>query len=111
MSTQQSNYTFNADLSYYVIPWNASFTVSYNVSGERLDLVTTGAMPDVYEQPAPTLNFIISKAFRSGWAARLSMSNLLDPAQEKTLSHGGEVFIHEGYRTGRSFSLSVSREF
>jgi len=107
----QSNYTFNADVSYFVVPWNTTFTLSYNVAGERLHVVTTGPLPDIYEQPSPTLDFNIAKTFRHGWAARLSVDNILDSVREKTLTYAGQSFAYERYRVGRTYALSVAKDF
>lgn len=107
----QSEYIINADVSWFVEDWLSTFTLSYNIFGERLDLVTTGPLPDVYEQPAATLDFTASKLFRHGWSVRFSAENLLNPDFGKTLTHEGTDFHYESYRRGRSFSLSVAKEF
>jgi hypothetical protein len=107
----QSSYTFNVDASYFLESLNSTVSVTYNVSGERLDLVTTGPLPDVYEQPAGALTLVVSTILRGGWSAKLTLDNLLDPTFEKTLTHEGQEFLYESYRTGRTVSLSVSRDF
>lgn len=107
----QSSYTFNADLSYFLEPLNSTVSITYNISGERLDLVTTGPLPDVFEQPAGALTLVVSTILRGGWSAKLTLDNLLDPAFKKTLTHEGQEFVYESYRIGRTVSLSVSRDF
>ncbi|MCC5022025.1 MAG: TonB-dependent receptor [Candidatus Synoicihabitans palmerolidicus] len=58
----QFPYVFNADINYTRDEWGTSATLSYNVVGERLDLVVFGPLPDVYEQPSPSLNFVFSQS-------------------------------------------------
>jgi hypothetical protein len=107
----QSPYIINFDATYDVPSWRANFTVVYSIFGERLTLVTTGALPDVYEQPAAALDFIYSQGLGRGWKAKLTARNLLDPDYEQTLSSGDRTFIYERYRRGRTISLSLSYDF
>jgi outer membrane receptor protein involved in Fe transport len=107
----QSPFIFNFDATLAVPNWGSSFTVAYNVSGERLDLVTTGALPDVFEQPAPALDFIWSQRLSRRFKVKFAAKNLLDPDREKTLEHNGTTYFYQRSTLGRSFSLSLSYEF
>lgn len=107
----QSPYLFNFDATWRVPRWGSTFTAAYGVFGERLDLVTSGALPDVYEQPAPLLDFIWTQTISSRWRLKFAAKNLLDPRREKTLEHGGTTYFYERYNTGRKFSLSVTYSF
>ena len=107
----QSPYIINLDATYEVPSWRSTFTAAYNVAGKRLDLVTTGALPDVYEQPSPALDIIITRKFGERWTAKLTGRNLLDSAREKSFTHNGVTYFYERYNTGRSFSLSLGYDF
>ncbi len=107
----QSPYILNLDATYEIPAWRSTFTVAYNVTGKRLDLVTTGALPDVYEQPSPALDLIVTRRFGDRWKLKLSARNLLDAEREKSFTHNGTTYFYERFRTGRSFSLSLGYDF
>ncbi len=106
----QSPYLFNFDISYEMPFWDANTALSYNIFGERLALVTTGVLPDVFEQPRETLNFFFSKKFGDAWTVKFSAKNLLDPDYEESFGANGKTFIYEGRTSGRSFGFSFSYE-
>lgn len=107
----QSPYIINVDATYEVPSWRSSFTVVYSVFGKRLTLVTTGALPDIYEQPAPALDFIYAQSLGRGFKFKFTARNLLDPDYEESLTHQGRTFIYERYRRGRTLSFSLSYDF
>jgi TonB-dependent receptor len=107
----QSPYVFNADVNYSREESGTSATLSYNVVGERLDLVVFGPLPDVYEQPSPTLNFVLSQRLSTHWKLKFSAKNLLNSDKEKLISLPSEDLIYSRYQTGRSVSLSLSYLF
>ena len=108
----QSPYVFNADVNYFRDESGTSATLSYNVVGERLDLVVFGPLGDVYEQPAPDLTFVISQRLGRGWKLKLAAKNLINSDKEKTISiPDGDPLIYNRYTSGRSFSLSLSYLF
>jgi hypothetical protein len=107
----QSPYIFNLDLSYTHEEFGSNVSLVFNVSGERLDLVNTGALPDVFEQPFPTLDLFYSQRLSERWSFKFSAKNLLDPAKEATLEHRGTTYLYGSYRRGRSLALSFSYNF
>jgi hypothetical protein len=107
----QSPFIVNFDATLRVPAWDSQFTAVFGVSGRRLDLVTSGALPDVFEQPAPALDFIWSQRLTSRLKLKFTAKNLLDSAREKTLEHGGTTYFYERYSRGRKFGLSLSYAF
>lgn len=107
----QSPYVLNADLTYDRRVSGTTATLSFNVVGERLDLVNYGPLPDVYEQPAPSLNLVVSQRLSPRWRLKLSAKNLLDPDREKTIGLNDRSLVYSRYNDGRSFSLSASYLF
>jgi hypothetical protein len=107
----QSPYIFNADLTWQAPRGGTAATVSFNVVGPRLSLVQFGSLPDVYEQPAPALNFVLSHRLWRGLRVKLAAKNLLDPAREKTIGLIDRDLLYERYRAGRTFSLAFSYRF
>lgn len=107
----QSPYTFNADLTWQGRTSGTSATVSFNVVGERLSLVQFGSIPDVYEQPAPSLNLVVAQRLWRGLRLRFAARNLLDPEHRRTIGLADRDLNYERHRSGRTFSLSVSYLF
>jgi TonB-dependent receptor len=107
----QSPYIFNLDLTWEKVDWGTTLSAVFNIAGERLDLVTTGALPDVFEQPAESLDLIWSQQLGGRWSMKLTAKNLLDPRREKTLSHAGTDYLYESYRRGRLFGISLAYQF
>ena len=107
----QSPYVFNADATWEGRSFGTTATVSFNVVGPRLSLVQFGSMPDVYEQPAPALNLVVSQRLWRGLRLKFSAKNLLDPDRKKTIGLSDRDLIYERYRNGRTFSLSLAYLF
>lgn len=104
----QPEYTFNADLSYFLVDTNTTLTLSFNVIGKALTLVNFGALPDYYRQPAPRLDFLLSQPFKGGWQIKFSATNLLDATREDSFVHNGVTYTASSYQIGRTFALSLS---
>lgn len=107
----QSPYTFNADLTYAQSDWGTTFTIAFNVVGERLHLVTPDATPDYFERPFPKLDFFVSKDFWNGWTMKLGVENIMNSDRETSFDFDGEVFLYELYKDGTSISLGVSYSY
>ena len=101
----QSPYLLNLDLRYENPETGTSAGIFYSVFGERLSVVSTGSTPDVFTQPRPQLDVTFSQRLFSRWTASFKAKNLLNSAQEKVYSFGGESFPYQKNETGRSFSL------
>lgn len=104
----QSPYVFNADLTYNRRASSTAATLSYNIVGERLSLVQFGSLPDVYEQPAGSLNFVLSQRISDRLRLKFSARNLLDPDREKLVGFEDRDLVYERYRSGRSFALALT---
>lgn len=107
----QSPYIFNFDVSYDRASSGTGATLSFNVVGERLDLVNFGPLPDVFEQPAPLLNLVVTQRLSDRWRVKLSAKNLLNPDHEKTISVPGQTLIHERRSEGRSYAIGLNYAF
>ncbi|HMP83348.1 MAG TPA: TonB-dependent receptor [Verrucomicrobiota bacterium] len=107
--SEQSPYIFNADISYSNPHIGSTISVVYNVIGPRL-IIASLTTEDVYEQPASVLDVVYSQRITKNLSARFTAKNLLDPERELTYGEdGGPVFSK--FRTGRTFSLSLSYDF
>ena len=106
----QSPYSVNAQIGYDNLDTDTSVSLLFNVFGRRIIQVGTQNLPDIYEEPVPRLDFVISQRlgrFKIGFKAK----NLLDPNLDLTQTERGddnEVLIVERYQRGRQFSLGIS---
>jgi len=97
----------NLSLGYDDVERGISCALLYSVAGERIVGIGTFGLPDVYEQPVHTLDFVASYSFWEHWSVKAKLGNLLDDAVEVT--QGGRLV--ERYRKGRSLSFSLTAEF
>ncbi len=107
----QSAYMFNTDLTWERRASGTMATMSFNIVGRRLSLVQFGSLPDVYEQPAPSLNLVFSQQLWRGLRLKLAAKNLIDPDRKKTIGPANTGLIYERYRNGRTFALSLTYMF
>ena len=115
----QSPYLVNLDVAYDSETTTAG--LFFNVFGRRLSRVSAVGTPDVYEEPAPTLDFVASQRLFSDWTLKLSAKNLLgadfrevydidlsDPAVVANVPAGFSDPLFQRYSRGTSVSLGIS---
>lgn len=107
----QAPYTLNTDLTYSNYDWGSTFTLAYNVVGKTLSYVNYGALPDPYDQPFNSLDFIYSQRFYTHFQLKLKIANLLDSEKERSIEHNGQTYFYELLNPGRTISLSLSYDF
>lgn len=105
----QSPYVVNADLSWEIPRTGTLLTAAFNLSGPRI-VIAGLATPDVYENPAPSLDLILDQRLGRHWRLRLTAKNVLDPAIERTYGEGSEA-IYSRYHRGRLFGMNLSCEW
>lgn len=104
----QSPYIVNALLSYDNSEKMINANLNFNVQGERLAVVSTGGIPNVYEKPRPTLDFNINKGIGERLTLKASASNILNSPFEMTHEFKGVQYKYSSYRIGRSFSFGAT---
>ena len=102
----QSPYILNSYLMYDNDPLGISAAISVNTFGERLAIVSNGALPDVYEQSRTSLDLSISKAIGKYITLGLKAQNLLDPEYKFTHDYKGQEYLFSNSSRGRTFTLS-----
>lgn len=107
----QSNHLVNGDLSYSNPRTRTSASLYYNLFGKRLALVSPPGTPDIYEQPASQLDFILSQKFAERWKVGFAAKNLLNPAEKAVQTFRGTDYVRYERERGRSYSLSVGYGF
>jgi TonB-dependent receptor len=105
----QSPYILNLDLTYDNPRTRTTATLLFNTAGPRIVIagVTT---EDVYEQPAPTLDFILGQKIGRHLSVRFTARNLLNPKIERTYGENSSR-LYTSFRRGRAFGLSLGYEF
>jgi len=93
----QSPYLINAGLTYLDRDLGWEGNVSFNTQGERLSIVGTGSVPDVYEKPFDSLNFKISKLLgdTEQWKVSVGAQNLLGSQRKRVyraFENSDEIF-------------------
>lgn len=109
----QSPYVVNADVTWELPRSGTAVTVAYHIAGERLYLVNNAGY-DIYEQPAPQLDLLLSQRLGKHWRIKFTAKNLLDPDIERIYGKDGEVAgrpLYSRSSRGRTFGLSVACEF
>lgn len=104
----QSPYLVNLSLNYDSANGNTAASLYYNVFGERLDEVGVGGAPDALEQPRGQLDFTLAQSLYRQLKLKFLAKNLLDEPIEIVQKFKGKDYIQTLYKTGTSYSISLS---
>jgi outer membrane receptor protein involved in Fe transport len=104
----QSPFVLNIDLTYQNDQSGTSAGLYFNTFGERLSKVSANVNPDVYEQPAPILNFSASQKIFNQLILSLAVKNLLNSDYREVSRFKGNDYTFIEYKTGITYSLGVS---
>lgn len=105
----QSPYIINADVSYTHPRARTTASLIFNTAGPRIAITKLNA-DDVYEQPAPTLDFVVSQQFGRHTTVKFYAKNLLDPTIERTYGENSDL-IYSSYKKGLTFGLTLNYDF
>jgi TonB-dependent receptor len=105
----QSPYILNLDFSYDNPRWGTSASVVFNVAGPRITIASLNT-EDVYEQPAPLLDFVFSQRLGRHATFKFTARNLLDPEIQRTYGKSGD-FLYSSYKRGMTFGFSLGYDF
>jgi hypothetical protein len=111
----QPPYSVNFSLDYDNPKTGTSITSNFNVIGERLVQVVLTGEPDIYDRPAPVLDFVFAQRIFKRWTIKGYAKNVLNPAYEEVYTNygnGGEYFghqyIHRRYYRGADYLIGLS---
>jgi TonB-dependent receptor len=104
----QSPFLLNVGLNYVDPDAGLDAIISFNVFGERLDAISFGGRPDIFEQPQPQLDFSLQKSLGERFGMKITATNLLNPNFRREMEFKGQDFIISQFRRGRTFGLSLS---
>lgn len=103
----QSPWVVNAQLEYDDGEDWLSAALSFNVFGARISDVGNKGLPDIYEKPAPLLDFTSRLNFGSRGALKLSLRNLMNPTFRFEQGEG----VQRAYKLGVSGSLTYALSY
>jgi TonB-dependent receptor len=106
----QSPYILNIDLAYSNQEWGTTASLYYNIFGERLSVVSANITPDVFEQPLPQLNFIITQPLTQNLSLKFTAQNILNRDYKKVYRFNDQDYIFQSYRKGTTFSMRLNYE-
>ena len=113
----QPLYIINAGLDYNNVQAGFYSGLFYNVTGPLLVAAGgeggagLGYLPDVYEQPAPSLDFNLTQSFADNWKFTFRGKNLLNPLFQQTVTFNGVEKTYLSYTKGWDLSLSLAYGF
>ena len=105
----QAPYVLNVELSYDNPGIGTTVSLNYNVAGPRVTIASLNT-EDVYLQPAPLLDFVISQRLTRHLSLRFTARNLLNPELKRTYGKDSD-FIYSSSTVGTTFGISLSGEF
>ncbi|MFK7958201.1 MAG: TonB-dependent receptor [Lysobacterales bacterium] len=104
----QSPYVLNLQFGYDNDGRGIKATLLYNVFGERISFVGAQGVPDIFEQPTHTVDFVYSQTFFDGALTMgLKARNLLD---DRVIFTQGDEFTRT-FKRGREFSVGFDWSF
>jgi TonB-dependent receptor len=106
----QSPYVINFHLTYDHDPSGTGLGLYYHRFGSRLDFVSFGGTPDVFERAQGSLDFTGQRQLRAGLSLKLSAKNILDATTVKYYNffNKDEEYIRQQAGKGRSFSVTFN---
>ena len=105
----QSPYIVNLDLNFDNPSSGTSASLIFNIAGPRIAIASLNT-EDVFEQPAPGLDFILAQKLGRHLTAKFAAKNLLNPKIERTYGENSNL-IYSSYRKGMSFGVAFSYDF
>lgn len=105
----QFPYILNLDLNYDNPAWGTAVSLVYNLTGPRIAIASL-TTEDIYEQPAPTLDLIISQKLGLRSSLKLTAKNILNPEFKRTYGKDSDR-VFSSFRRGVTIGLQFSCEF
>jgi TonB-dependent receptor len=116
----QPEYVINAGLNYDNDEYRFYAGLFYNVTGPLLyaagapvveDNRVITFFPDIYQQPAPSLDLNITQGLTDNWKLTFRGKNLLNPWFNQTQTLNGTDYIFSSYTRGWDVSLNAAYSF
>jgi len=103
----QAPYTVNTMIS-YKNDTGTNANLSFNMTGDRISVVTKGATPNYYIKAFPSLNFTFSQKLNELFSLNFSAQNILDAKYQEVATFKGNEYPIQVYNPGVSFSFGIN---
>lgn len=103
-----SPYSFNSYISFELYRHAAVFTMLVNVIGERITEIGTNKVPDIWEDPIETWDFVASKKVGRSRKVKLSFKAKDFKPSERITRQDGKVISLEKSQTELSFGIGYN---
>ncbi len=110
----QSPYSINFGLSYDVPEKETNISLSYNIQGPQLTIISSGRIPDVYTDPFNSLNINAFRSFGKNKKSKITLGvqNILNDRTALVYkSYGAQSEIYSSYNPGIQFSFKYNYNF
>lgn len=107
----QSGIIGNVDMLWAHSAWGTGLSLVYNHTGERLYSISASALPDIYEAPSDSLDFVYTQNLSSGFSMKFAVKNILDERKTRVWADFEEDLIYSDEGSGRAISLSFNKRF
>jgi outer membrane receptor protein involved in Fe transport len=108
----QAPYIVNTALDYDNPEIGLRGRLLYNVHGATIAEVGTAGLPDIYQQPRPRLDAVITKELGKNWSLKLSAKNILNSPVLKTQGAvESDENIVRRYTTGTNWGVGLSYSY
>lgn len=104
---EQAPYSINAYISYANPKLGTDLTVNFNMVGERLVQISMDGTPDLYSNPMPILDLVLSQKLTPRIVFKGYVKNLMNAAYEETYNNAntggtfyGSKYIRRSYKRG-----------
>ena len=104
----QAPYIFNSFLNYTNKDKGINGNLGFNITGEKIILITKGGTPIVLEQARPQMDFTFSKRIGEKLSLKFSAKNLLDSPYKASYSINDSEKVYREYTMGRKFGIGIS---
>lgn len=105
-----SPWLINADIKHesnFGKKWKSTFTLAYNIYGERIYAVGTNGLDNYYEKPFGKLDLIWGNKISDKWDLKFGVENILNPTYRVNLGEKSLVTIYENDLTVKDFKRGV----
>ena len=117
----QPPFIINAGLNYDNDEYRFYAGLFFNITGPTLysvgspaeddDGAIIGFLPDIYEMPAPSLDFNLTQGLTEHWKLTFRGKNLLNPFFNRTQTYNGTEYMYSSFTKGWDVSLNASYSF
>jgi hypothetical protein len=107
----QAPYIVNALITYDLTRIGFSASMSYNVQGPRLSIVSNPPTPNIFELPRHIFDLKISKTIGERFGMSFKIRNILNAPTIRAYEYNDWEIIYDEYRFGTEYGISFSYNF